>query len=169
MIPKTRKATMTESFEGGCACGSVRYRMRSRPMFVHCCHCRDCQRQTGSAFVLNALIETDQIQITAGTPQPVPLPTDSGRPHDVYRCPACQIALWSDYGRRSWLRFVRVGTLDNPAVLAPDVHIYTRSKLPWIVLPADKPVFEAYYDPDAVWPQASLARRRAASGRSAGR
>jgi hypothetical protein len=153
---------------GGCACGAVRYTLATAPMIVHCCHCRDCQRQTGSAFVLNALIESDRIRVTAGTPQPVPLPTDSGRPHDVYRCPACRVALWSDYGRRPWLRFVRVGTLDDPAALAPDVHIYTRSKLPWIVLPPDRPAFEVYYDLDAVWPPASLARRRAASGFAAG-
>jgi len=154
---------------GRCACGAVRYVLTTAPMFVHCCHCLDCQRQTGSAFVLNALIETDRIRLTAGMPQPAPLPTDSGRPHDVYRCPACLAAVWSDYGGRSWLRFVRVGTLDNPAALAPDVHIYTRSKLPWVVLSAGKPAFEAYYDLDAVWPPASLARRRAASGRATGR
>jgi hypothetical protein len=146
---------------GGCACGAVRYALASAPMIVHCCHCRDCQRQTGSAFVLNALIETDRIRITAGRPHPVSLPTDSGRPHDVYRCPACNVALWSDYGGRPGLRFVRVGTLDDPSVLAPDVHIYIRSKQPWTVLPAGKPAFAAYYDPEAVWPPASLARRRA--------
>ncbi len=151
------------SFSGGCACGAVRYRLKSEPMFVHCCHCRDCQRQTGSAFVLNALIETDRIEVEAGTPQPVPLPTESGRPHDVYRCPACLTALWSDYGRRPRLRFVRVGTLDDAASLAPDVHIFTRSKLPWITLPAGQPAFEVYYDVAALWPAASLARRQIAT------
>ena len=148
---------------GGCACGAVRYRLGSTPMFVHCCHCRDCQRQTGSAFVLNALIETDRIYLGAGAPQPVPLPTDSGRPHDVYRCPACHTALWSDYGHRPGLRFVRVGTLDDPAAFAPDVHIFTRSKLPWVVLPADQPAFDKYYDVASVWPAASLARRHLAT------
>jgi hypothetical protein len=151
------------SFSGGCACGAVRYRLKSEPMFVHCCHCRDCQRQTGSAFVLNALIETDRIEVEAGTPQPVALPTESGRPHDVYRCPACLTALWSDYGRRPRLRFVRVGTLDDAASLAPDVHIFTRSKLPWITLPAGQPAFEVYYDVAALWPAASLARRQIAT------
>ena len=126
---------MANGLEGGCACGAVRYRLASAPMFVHCCHCRDCQRQTGSAFVLNALIETDRIALLAGAPEPVAVPTDSGRPHDIYRCPACQTALWSDYGGRPTLRFVRVGTLDEPAALPPDVHIYTRSKLPWVALP----------------------------------
>ncbi len=155
---------MAEAYEGGCACGAVRYRMTSSPMFVHCCHCLDCQRQTGSAFVLNAMIEADRIQLLSGTPEPVSVPTDSGRPHDIYRCPACRVAVWSDYGRRPALRFVRVGTLDNPAALRPDVHIYTRSKLPWIRLPEGVPAFEAFYDPQKVWPKESLERRRAILG-----
>ena len=147
---------------GGCACGAVRFRLLAAPMFVHCCHCLDCQRQTGSAFVLNALIETNRIQLLRATPRPIAMPTDSTRPHDVYRCDACQTAVWSDYGGRPGLRFVRVGTLDNPAALAPDVHIFTRSKLPWIGLPAGVPAFEVYYDLESLWPAASLARRRMA-------
>jgi hypothetical protein len=151
--------------EGGCACGNIRYRLASAPMFVHCCHCRDCQRQTGSAFVLNALIETHHVVVLKGEPAPVAVPTDSGQPHDIYRCPECRTALWSDYGRRPSLRFVRVGTLDDPAALPPDVHIYTRSKLPWIKLPEDIPAFDAYYDAKSLWPAASLARRAAIAGK----
>jgi hypothetical protein len=147
-------------FAGGCACGAVRYRLARTPMFVHCCHCRDCQRQTGSAFVINALIETDRIVLFAGELQPVSLPTDSGRPHDVCRCRDCMTALWSDYGHRPALRFVRVGTLDDPAALPPDVHIFTRSKLPWVSLPAGTPAFDAYYDARSLWPSESLRRRR---------
>ncbi|WP_119420615.1 GFA family protein [Desertibaculum subflavum] len=155
---------MAVNLEGGCACGAVRYRLTSAPMFVHCCHCRDCQRQTGSAFVLNALIEADRVERISGKPEPVPVPTDSGRPHLVHRCPACNTALWSDYGNRRVMLFVRIGTLDDPAELAPDVHIYTRSKLPWVTLPAGVPAFEAYYDMQALWPWASLERRRAILG-----
>lgn len=150
--------------EGGCACGAVRYRLLDAPLIVHCCHCRDCQRQTGSAFVINALIETARIALLRGRPEPVAVPTDSGRPHDIHRCPACRTALWSDYGRRPALRFVRVGTLDDPAALAPDVHIYTRSRLPWVSLPTDRPAFDAYYELTAVWSAESLARRRAILG-----
>jgi hypothetical protein len=155
---------MSNGLEGGCACGSVRYRLGCAPMFVHCCHCRDCQRQTGSAFVLNALIETDRIALLSGDPKPIGVPTPSGRPHDIHRCPHCQTALWSDYGGRPQLRFLRVGTLDNPAALSPDVHIFTRSKLPWITLPKEVPAFEVYYDPQKLWPAASLERRRAILG-----
>jgi hypothetical protein len=155
---------MSETFEGGCACRAVRYRLTSRPMFVHCCHCHDCQRQTGSAFVLNALIETDRVNLLSGTPEPVSMPTDSGRPHDIHRCPGCQTAVWSDYGRRAKLRFVRVGTLDDPALMPPDVHIFTRSKLPWVTLPDGVPAFEVYYDTKTLWPAESLERRRAILG-----
>lgn len=147
--------------EGGCACGAVRYRLESTPMIVHCCHCLDCQRQTGSAFALNALIEGDRVTLLSGAPEPVAVPTDSGRPHDIYRCPRCQIALWSDYGRRGWLKFLRVGTLDQPSALSPGVHIYTRSKQPWVRLPEDVPAFEEYYDLKTVWSPESLERRKA--------
>ena len=152
------------ALEGGCACGAVRYRLKSGPMFVHCCHCTDCQRQAGSAFVINALIETDRIEVLSGETTCFTMPTDSGRPHDVYRCPKCQTAVWSDYGRRPNLRFVRVGTLDDPKALEPDVHIYTRSKQPWVGLPADAKVFAEYYDMPKLWPAESLARRAAALG-----
>jgi hypothetical protein len=155
---------MNDKLEGGCACGAVRYRLNSAPMFVHCCHCRDCQRQTGSAFVINALIETDRITMLSGETKPVAMPTDSGLPHLIHRCPNCGTAAWSEYGGRSALRFVRVGTLDDPAALSPDVHIYTRSKLPWVALPEAIPAFDAYYDSKALWPAASLERRRAILG-----
>ena len=153
-----------ETFEGRCACGGVRYRLTSAPMFTHCCHCLDCQRQTGSAFVLNALIETDRIEVLAQAPVPVSVPTDSGGPHDVYRCSACQTAVWSDYGRRPGLRFVRVGTLEDPSAVPPDVHIFTRSKQPWVGLPPEVPAFAVYYDTKTLWPAEALARRRAALG-----
>jgi hypothetical protein len=133
-------------------------------MFVHCCHCRDCQRQTGSAFVINALIETDRVEILSGETDAIEVPTDSGQPHAIHRCTACQIALWSHYGGPKALSFMRVGTLDAPASLPPDVHIYTRSKLPWITLPPNAPAFEAYYDSKTLWPPESLARRKAIFG-----
>lgn len=155
---------MNDSLKGRCACGAVRYRLGSAPMFVQCCHCRDCQRQAGSAFVINALIETDRITVLSGDPEPVAMRTESGRPHDVYRCPCCRTAVWSDYGRRAALRFIRVGALDDAAALPPDVHIYVRSKLPWVALPEGAPAFDGFYDPQALWPAASLDRRRAILG-----
>lgn len=152
---------MADHLEGGCACGAVRYRMTSAPMFVHCCHCRDCQRQTGSAFVLNALIEATRVELLAAEPRRFDVPTDSGRPHGIYRCSTCGTAVWSEYGGVEVVRFVRVGTLDEPRALKPDVHIYTRSRHPWVTLPEGVPAFEAYYDAKVVWPEESLQRRRA--------
>jgi len=152
---------MTDHLEGGCACGAVRYRLTTPPMFVHCCHCRDCQRQAGSAFAINALIEADRVVLLSGTTTPNAMPTDSGRPHHIHRCTTCATAIWSEYSGGPKLRFMRAATLDDPAALAPDVHIYTRSKLPWVTLPAGVPAFEAYYDAKTLWPPASLQRRRA--------
>jgi hypothetical protein len=153
--------TMTDTLEGGCACGAVRYRLASAPLFVHCCHCHDCQRQIGSGFAINALIEADRFIQHSGATAAIAMPTDSGLPHAVHRCAACATALWSEYGGRRNMRFVRVGTLDDPATLPPDVHIYTRSKLPWVTLPDGVPAFEAYYDSRTLWPAASLERRKA--------
>lgn len=154
---------MNDTFEGGCFCKVVRYRLTSTPMIVHCCHCLNCQSQTGSAFVINALVETDRIELLSGEPVATELVSGEGGPHDVYRCPVCQTAVWSDYGRRKWLRFVRVGTLDDPTALSPDAHIFTRSKQPWVGLPEGVPAFDVFYDVEAAWPAASLERRRAAS------
>jgi len=143
--------------EGGCACGKVRYRLASDPLFVHCCHCLNCQRQTGSAFVINLLIEAERVELLSGDPQPVDAPRDDGSAQRIYRCPTCQVAVFSEYGRPE-VRFVRGGTLDEPSSVSPDVHIYTRSKLPWITLPEAAPAFEVYYDAKTLWPAASLER-----------
>lgn len=152
---------------GRCFCGQVRFRMHGTPMFVHCCHCRDCQQQSGSAFVVNGLIEAERIELIAGEPRPISMATESGRSHDIYRCESCQSALWSDYGGRTWLRFVRLATLDDPSDFVPDVHIYTRSKLPWLDLPQGAAVFSEYYDVRAQWPAKSQARYKAAKDRAA--
>ena len=147
---------MTVTREGGCACGAVRYRLASDPLFTHCCHCLNCQRQTGSAFVINALIETDRVELLAEEPQPVDVPRGRGK-QTIWRCPTCQVAVFSRYTRAS-VRFVRAGTLDDPSSVTPDVHIYTRSKLGWVTLPESVPAFRTYYDTEALWPPASLER-----------
>jgi hypothetical protein len=143
--------------EGGCACGEVRYRLASEPLFVHCCHCLNCQRQTGSAFVINLLIETDRVELTAGTPEPIDVPRDDGSSQRIFRCPTCQVALFSEYGHPG-IRFVRAGTLDDPRDIRPDVHIFTKSKVSWVTLPESVPAFEIYYETRSLWPSASLGR-----------
>ena len=151
---------MNSATEGGCSCGAVRYRLTSEPLFVHCCHCLNCQRQTGSAFVINVLIEAERVELVAGDPRPVDVPRDDGSVQRIYRCPTCHVAVFSEYGRPH-VRFVRAGTLDDPSGVEPDVHIYTRSKVPWVALPESVPAFEAYYDAKTLWPAESLARARA--------
>ena len=151
---------MSVAREGGCSCGEVRYRLTSEPLFIHCCHCLNCQRQTGSAFVINLLIESDCVELLAGEPQQVDVPRDDGSEQQVFRCPTCQVAVFSHYGFAG-VRFVRTGTLDDPSSAVPDVHIFTRSKLPWVTLPQSTPAFEVYYDSKSLWPAASLARLEA--------
>jgi len=130
-------------------------------MIVHCCHCTMCQRQRGGPFAVNALIEADRVELLQGELARHTLPTESGRPLDDYVCAACGTSVWCDYGRREVLLFVRVGTLDVPAALPPDVHIFTRSKLPWVALPAGARAFEVYYDMAREWTPESWARRLA--------
>lgn len=148
---------MSDRWVGGCSCGEVRYRLESEPLFTHCCHCLNCQRQTGSAFVINLLVESERLVVTAGKPMPVDAPRDDGSVQRIHRCPTCQIAVFSEYGRPE-VKFVRAGTLDDPSQARPDVHIFTRSKLPWVELPASVPAFDVYYDRHELWPAESLAR-----------
>lgn len=147
-------------YDGTCTCRFVRYRMSTKPLFVHCCHCRWCQRETGASFALNAMIETDRVQLLQGDVEVVNTPTLSGKGQKISRCPHCRIAVWSNYaGAGDAIRFVRVGTLDEPDRLPPDIHIFTASKQPWVVLGPDIPAVEAYYKASQMWPADSLARR----------
>jgi hypothetical protein len=150
---------VTVAVDGGCTCGAVRYRLVDTPLFVHCCHCRWCQRESGSAFALNAMIEADRVTLLAGAPEPLPTPSASGRGQTVVRCPRCRVALWSHYaGAGPAVSFVRVGTLDAPDAFPPDIHIFTASKQPWVQLPSGALAVEAYYDRMTCWPADALAR-----------
>jgi hypothetical protein len=155
-----------QDVEGGCTCRAVRYRMSGAPLFVHCCHCRWCQRETGSAFVVNAIIETDRVVLLEGAPELVDTPSASGAGQKIFRCPRCRIALWSNYDMAvgDKLRFVRVGTLDDPDRLPPDIHIFTASKVRWLPLPPETPAVPEYYDRKAYWPAQSLRRFEALGG-----
>ena len=154
---------MTDTHRGGCTCGHVRYQMNARPLVVHGCHCRWCQRQSGGAFAVNALIEADRVEVTRGEVAEILVKSPSGRGQRIARCPKCQVALWSNYlvfggvlGEA--VRFVKVGTLDDPDQLPPDVHIYTSTKQPWVILPPDKPAVAEYYDTKQTWSPESLER-----------
>ena len=153
--------------DGGCDCRLVRYRLHRRPLFVHCCHCSWCQRESGASFALNAMIESEHVELLGGEPDWVNTPSASGKGQNIARCPACRIALWSCYsGAGPLVRFVRVGTLDAPAQFLPDIHIFTSTKQPWLVLSPGAPVVPEYYDREKYWPAESLARRRALMARS---
>jgi hypothetical protein len=147
--------------EGRCTCGEVRYRLTDAPLVVHACHCTECQRLTGGAFAINALIERDRLELLSGKPVAVPVTGTSGQPQTIFRCPTCEVALWSHYpGGGAAVAFVRAGTLDEPARLAPDIHIYTSTKLPWVELPAGVPAVAEFYNPKEVWPAETQERYR---------
>lgn len=144
---------------GGCACSAVRYALTRAPMFVHCCHCRWCQRETGSAFAINALIETECVEVRKGAPSPIETPSESGGGQTIMRCPDCHVALWSHYcGIGPKVAFLRAPTLDDPDAIAPDIHIFTASKQPWVRLGDDIPTVEAYYKRSDYWPAKSIER-----------
>lgn len=149
----------TGSQDGGCTCRLVRYRMASKPLFVHACHCRWCQRETGSAFVLNAMIEADRVTLHSGHVEVIDTPSQSGAGQKISRCPKCRVALWSNYaGAGAAIRFVRVGTLDEPDRCPPDIHIFTASRQPWFMLATGTPAVPEYYERSEMWPQESLNR-----------
>ena len=151
--------------DGCCACGQVRYRLTADPIVVHCCHCLSCQRETGSAFVINAIFESGHVEVLEGRAERVPTPSASGKGQDIVRCPTCHVALWSHYaGAGDKAAFIRAGTLEEPAAVIPDVHIFIRSKLPWVALPDDVPAFEVFYsgkDVPAIYGDDGAARWRA--------
>ena len=152
----------SERYEGGCGCGHVRYSVSANPLIVHCCHCRWCQRESGASFAVNALIEADRVQLLTGEVEIIETPSNSGKGQRISRCPRCQVAVWSNYsGAGDLVRFIRVGTLDEPDRLPPDIHIFTASKQPWVVLPGDVPAVPEYYQASEHWPEESLERRAA--------
>jgi len=149
------------TFGGGCACGGVRYRMQAPPLFVHCCHCRWCQRESGASYALNALVEADRVSVLEGEPEMTLTPSNSGKGQKIWRCPDCHVALWSSYGGfGDKVSFVRVGTMDDADRIAPDIHIFTSSKQPWVVIPQGSDAVEEFYSLKHYWPDRSRARLR---------
>jgi hypothetical protein len=159
--PAEPERCKVETMEGGCTCRHVRYRLTGKPMIVHACHCRWCQRETGSVHALNAVYEADRVVPTAGDPEIIVTPSSSGKGQRIARCPICKVAVWSNYaGSGPAARFVRVGTLDNPELCPPDVHIFTAAKQPWVLIPAGAKAFAEFYELSEVWSPESLERRR---------
>jgi len=156
-----RKVKQHFPMEGRCTCGAVRFRMETAPLFVHCCHCTWCQRETGTAFALNAMIETDRLTLLHGELETVITPSNSGKGQKIARCPTCRVALWSHYpGGGDAVSFVRVGTLEQPTLVPPDIHIFTCTKVPWVTLPAGVPAVPEFYEIERLWPPESQERRK---------
>ncbi len=150
--------------QGGCSCGKLRYQLTANPLIIHCCHCRKCQCQTGSAFVINALLEADCVEVIRGEIEQINVETPSGKGQNIARCKTCKVAVWSNYymgGINELIRFVRVGTLDEPDKFPPDVHIFTTTKQPWVSLPKDSHVVDIFYDYGTTWSQENLDKRKA--------
>jgi hypothetical protein len=154
---------MPDNITGGCVCGAVRYHVTRSPLIVHGCHCRWCQRETGGAFAINALVERAALELLTGSPEEILTPSESGKGQRICRCPTCKVAVWSHYaGAGPGIAFLRVGTLDDPDQYPPDVHIYTASKQPWLSLPTDARMFPEFYDAREVWSEDVIARFKAA-------
>ncbi|HET9717476.1 MAG TPA: GFA family protein [Pseudolabrys sp.] len=152
-----------DAMEGGCTCGAVRYRLKTRPLFVHGCHCTWCQRESGSAFAVNALIEASQVELRKGKLTTIRLPSASGNGQVFWRCADCGLTMWSNYPQAGpAIHFIRVGTLDEPSWAPPDIHIYTSTKLPWVIIPGGVPAVSEFYRPADYWPAESWRRFRAA-------
>ena len=131
--------------DGGCTCAKIRFRLEVAPIITHCCHCRNCQKASGSAFSINAMIESEHLTVLEGTPERF-RGTDS---QEVARCAACGLTLWSQHPHfGEAIAFVGVGVLDQGERLAPEAHYFTRSKHPWVQLPPDLPAFEALGYPE---------------------
>jgi hypothetical protein len=151
-----------KDYEGGCTCGDIRYKVATKPLIVHCCHCRWCQRQTGASFALNALIERERVEVLQGNIDEIMVPSPGGNGQIIVRCPNCRVAVWSHYlSMGQEVRFIRVGSLDSPDLLPPDVHIYTTTKQPWVILPPDDYAVDEFYVVDETWSPDSLKRREA--------
>jgi len=152
--------------DGGCTCREVRFRLQRAPLFVHCCHCRWCQRETGAAFALNGLVEASEVILLQGSVEVIDTPSASGRGQRIARCPRCKVAVWSNYsGAGAAIHFIRIGTLDNPDAFPPDIHIFTSSKQPWVNLQGGAPAVPEYYDWREYWPAESIERYRRALGK----
>lgn len=153
----------SEALAGQCTCGNVQFELTQKPMFVHCCHCSWCQRESGSAFALNALIESESVKHITGEIEETRLPTNSGYGQVLKRCSQCKVVLWSHYGgAKEQVSFIRVGTLNNSNACPPDIHIYTTSKLDWVQLDDRVPVMEEYYQRSRYWPEESVVRYKKA-------
>ncbi|MGH6870525.1 MAG: GFA family protein [Rhizomicrobium sp.] len=125
---------MIEIREGGCQCGRIRYRITGKPLDLVVCHCRDCQKQSSSAFGMSLFVAAKNFTITGGEPRSFTVVCDSGRIKTCTFCPDCGSRLTHQTNPAGLS--VKAGTLDDPGGLVPSAHYWTKRKLPWVVIPA---------------------------------
>lgn len=119
--------------DGGCQCGSVRYRIEGEPLDLVVCHCTECQRQSGSAFGMSLAVRAKDFRLTTGTLKSFTVTCDSGRLKTCTFCPDCGCRIYHQTDPRGMS--VKAGTLDDRTTLRPTAHYWTARKQPWVVVP----------------------------------
>ena len=131
---------------GGCHCGYLRYEITQAPRLVYSCHCTDSQKMTSSAFSMGLVVAEEAFRLTAGEPRLVQRAADSGRMTTRLTCPNCGSWITGTPRMGGALRTVRAGTLDDTSSLRATVHLWIRSKQPWVILPDGDRRFETQPD-----------------------
>ena len=126
---------MSEARRGGCQCGAIRYEITGPATVVYACHCRECQRQSGSAFAMALVVPAERFRLLEGVPKSFARAGESGRIVTGWFCPECGTRLYHTPGQLSGNINVKPGTLDNTSDLAPTVHVWTKSAQKWVQLP----------------------------------
>ncbi len=119
---------------GGCQCGRVRYRLVGEPLFLSVCHCKECQRQSGSAFGMSMLVPEANLTVE-GTLKSFERSSESGRPVRCHFCPECGTRIYHAISYAAGAVNLKPGTLDDTSWLEPRLQAWTRSKQPWVALP----------------------------------
>ncbi len=130
---------MPAPFSGGCLCGAIRYESRAEPLFSINCHCRDCQRTTGTAYAPVLAVPRDALRISQGEPTYYTSQSDSGETVSRGFCPECGSGIFSKLSANPDIVGLKAASLDDPSWFRPTVDIYTDSAQPWDVMNPDLP------------------------------
>jgi hypothetical protein len=153
----------TVELQGGCSCGDIRYQLSNAPLFVHACHCLNCQKFCNSAFGITAIVLQCDVALTEGDLVQLVMPSGRSR----WQCASCGESIYVTSPSHPATALLRPGSLDRVGGLTIDAHIWVKRKQDWISLPNKVPQFDEGYDRNEVWPQVSLERFEQAKKRSA--
>jgi hypothetical protein len=134
---------MTTQSTGGCLCGAIRYAFSGEPVFSLLCHCRDCQRQSGSGYIAAMRVPAASFRVTQGTPKLFRKPGDSGNEVNRAFCPDCGTTLYIRVTGAEVVG-VRAATLDDPSGFRPEANIFCKSAQPWDHMDPDVPRYDTY-------------------------